>query len=241
MTDAPDADGSTRYVVSKRIGPVDARVLVQRSGSTSTTSSSTATSWPIILPKTRNAEPTRTGSSDIRSTRVALGFHLTSFAGSATNSNATEGGTAVSTAIMCLLTRRSSPLNGASATTGSAQLTKPAFSGRSDPSAAARSGTALVGSLGEQIADSVRRHACSRSQALLPAQRRPGATSAAAEIADGSDATLGEVGDLVRRHLGEAGAQEHSEADRGRTVLRDACRDLLEPGQAFLGRVRFVQ
>jgi hypothetical protein len=109
VTDAPDPDGSTTYVVSNRIGPLDARVLVRRGRSSSTTWSSTTTSRRIILPKTRNAEPVPTGRSDSSSTRCALGFHLISFLGSATNSNATEGGTAVLMAIVEPLTPTSCP------------------------------------------------------------------------------------------------------------------------------------
>ncbi len=65
--------------------------------------------------------------------------------------------------------------------------------------------------------------------------------SGPADIADRSNATFREIGDLIRCHLREVNAQEHSEADRGRTVLSDACRELLEPVQALLGRVGFVQ
>ena len=86
----------------------------------------------------------------------------------------------------------------------------------------------------DQIADS---NSQTRATADLARERWSGP----AEIADRSNATFHEIGDLIRCHLREVIAQEHSEADRGRTVLSDACRELLEPVQALLSRVGFVQ
>jgi hypothetical protein len=55
----------------------------------------------------------------------------------------------------------------------------------------------------------------------MRAERRPGP----AEIADRSNARFREIGDLIRCHLGEVKAQEHSEADPDSTspTIRRMC------------------
>src|SRR5438309_4846248 len=78
---------------------------MSRGGSSSVTTTSTVISRPIIVPTIVKVDPTPTGGEDSSSARRALGFHLVSLTGSATNANATAGSTVVSITIVDWRTR----------------------------------------------------------------------------------------------------------------------------------------